>query len=128
MKNAIRNRSSGISGIRLKRALYCSLSGLSAAWREERSFREIIILALILTPIAFLLPLTVIERIILILPLGIGLQIELLNSAIENTVDLATQEMHPLAKKAKDMGSAAQFINLILLAVIWFLILGSNFG
>ncbi|HBS58946.1 MAG TPA: diacylglycerol kinase [Firmicutes bacterium] len=111
---------------RLWRALIYSFDGLRASWREESAFRKMVLLLVLLAPVAFVIPLTTLERILLIVPLGMGLQIELLNSAIENAVDLATQDIHPLAKKAKDMGSAAQLINLILLAVIWLLVLGSN--
>lgn len=113
---------------RLWRALIYSYDGLRASWREEKAFRKLVLLLVLLAPLAFVLPLTMPERILLILPLGIGLQIELLNSAIENVVDLATREIHPLAKKAKDMGSAAQLVNLVLLAVIWLLVLGSKIG
>lgn len=111
---------------RLWRALVYSYDGLRATWREESAFRKMVLLLVLLAPVAFIIPLSILERILLILPLGIGLQIELLNSAIENVVDLASREIHPLAKKAKDMGSAAQLVNLILLAVIWLLVLGSK--
>jgi diacylglycerol kinase (ATP) len=101
---------------------------LSASWQEESSFRKMVLLFVLLIPASFLLPsLTVLERMLLILPLGIGLIVELLNSAIENVVDLVTQEIHPLARKAKDMGSAAQLINIIMLVTVWVLVLGSKF-
>lgn len=114
--------------IQLRRAFYCSLYGLWASWREECAFRKMVFLLMISIPVSFLIPLITLERILLILPLGIGLQIELINSAIENVVDLATQEIHPLAKKAKDMASAAQFVNLIMLVAIWLTVLRGKIG
>lgn len=111
---------------RLSRAFTYSYDGLRASWREESAFRKLVLLLVVLAPVACLMTVTTLERVLLVLPLGIGLEIELLNSAIENVVDLATQEWHPLAKKAKDMGSAAQFVNLLLLAVIWLLVLGGK--
>jgi len=124
----MRNKPQDHGVIQLRRTLYCSLFGLLATWQEESSFRKMVLLLILLVPVIFLLPLTVLERVILIIPLGIGLQVELLNSAIENAVDLTTQEIHPLAKKAKDMGSAAQFVNLVMLVVIWLVVLGNKIG
>ncbi|HBS60227.1 MAG TPA: diacylglycerol kinase [Firmicutes bacterium] len=122
----MRNKPNDHGVMQLRRAFNCSYHGLLGCWREESSFRKIVLLLVSLVPVAFLIPLTILERVLLILPLGIGLQVELLNSAIENVVDLNTQEIHPLAKKAKDMGSAAQFVNLVMLAVVWLLLLGSK--
>lgn len=124
----MRNKPNDHGVIQLKRTIYCSLCGLLASWQEESSFRKIVLLMILLMPATFLLPLTTLERVLLMLPLGIGLQVELLNSAIENVVDLATQEIHPLAKKAKDMGSAAQLINIIMLIGIWLFVLGNKIG
>ncbi len=124
----MRNKPNDHGVVQLRRTLYCSLCGLLASWREESSFRKMVMLFVLLIPASFLVPsLTVLERMLLILPLGIGLIVELLNSAIENVVDLVTQEIHPLARKAKDMGSAAQLINIIMLAAVWLLVLGSKF-
>lgn len=86
-----------------------------------------IILALTLILIAFALPLSGVERILLIFPLGLSIIVELLNSAIENVVDLTSPEIHPLAKKAKDMGSAAQLVALCLIVLTWAIVLQDNF-
>lgn len=119
----MRNKPQDNGFLQLKRTLYCSLRGVMVAWQEEGSFRKMVLLLLFLLPVAFCLPVTGWERVLLILPLFIGLQVELINTAIENVVDLATTDFHPLAKKAKDMGSAAQFVNLIMLVVIWGILL-----
>ncbi len=124
----MRNKPNDHGVVQLRRTIYCSLCGLLASWQEESSFRKMVMLFVLLIPASFLIPsLTVLERMLLILPLGIGLIVELLNSAIENVVDLVTQEIHPLARKAKDMGSAAQLINIIMLVAVWVLVLGSKF-
>ena len=76
---------------------------------------------------AFVLPLSSVERALWILPIGVSWITELLNSAIENVVDLASPDLHPLAKKAKDMGSAAQFVALTLMLLVWAMILWGHY-
>lgn len=112
---------------RLIEAFHFSRQGYAAAWREEAAFRQVLLLTLFLAVLAFSLPLSGQEKIILIIPLGISVIVELLNSAIENIVDLASPEFHLLAKKAKDMGSAAQFTALVLLTLVWGTILWGRF-
>jgi len=100
-----------------KNAFFYSMSGLNAAIKEEVAFRlvlaqaALIFLFIIFSPFS----LSYIEISFLITSAAICIIIELLNSAIENIVDLITSDWHLLAKKAKDMGSAAQFIALVLL-------------
>lgn len=110
-------------GNRLTSAFGFSLDGVKAAWKEEAAFRQVVVLGGIGLFLALCLPMTQWQRALWILPIGISWITELLNSSIENIVDLVSPEFHPLAKKAKDMGSAAQMFALTLLAVVWLLIL-----
>lgn len=112
---------------RIVNAFRYSCEGYKAAFKDEAAFRQVLILAVVLVIAAFILPLSAKERIILILPLFISLIVELLNSAIENIVDLASPGIHPLAKKAKDMGSAAQLTALVLIALTWCVVLIGRF-
>ena len=110
----------GKTGItRLVNAFGYSLDGLKAAFRHEDAFRQLTILALILIPAAFIVHTTPLARALLVASSLATLIIELLNSAIEAAVDHTSLERHPLAKRAKDMGSAAQLLGLINLATVW---------
>ena len=105
---------------RIVRAFGFTLKGLRFAWTNEAAFRQEVILVVLLTPAAFYLGATAVERILLIGVLLLVLITELLNSAIEAIVDRAGPERHPLAGAAKDMGSAAVFFSLVLAGVAWF--------
>lgn len=96
-----------------------SLAGFKTAWREEKAFQQIVLCAVLGAPTALWLADSWLEFIILILPLILAMIVELLNTAIENVVDLASPQWHSLAKKAKDMASAAQFCSQMLAAIIW---------
>ena len=100
-----------------------SVAGLKAACRGEAAFRQLVLLNLLLIPLAFLLDVSRVERAVLIAVVFLGLIVELLNSAIEATVDRISFELHPLAKQAKDMGSAAQLLALCLIGLVWAVIL-----
>ncbi|MDP3978283.1 MAG: diacylglycerol kinase [Pseudomonas sp.] len=100
-----------------------SLAGLRAAFHGEAAFRQLLLLNAVLLPLACLVDATPSERVLLILVPMLALVVELLNSAIESTVDRISLSIHPLSKQAKDMGSAAQLIALILIALTWGLIL-----
>lgn len=118
----------GKTGIRrLVNALGYSLDGLTSAWRLEAAFRQVLILAMVGISIAFYLPLEPWNKSLLILTHLIGVIVELINSAIEAAVDHSSLEPHPLAKRAKDLGSAAQLISLTALALIWALALTGLF-
>lgn len=108
---------------RMTKAIGYSTQGLIATFRTERAFQEEILLSIILTPLAFYLAHNYTELILLLLPLAIILIVEVLNSAIEAVVDLATGEIHPLAKKAKDAGSGAVLLALAWLALTWIVFL-----
>ncbi|AXE30199.1 diacylglycerol kinase [Chromobacterium phragmitis] len=114
----------GKTGItRLINAFGYSLDGLKAALRHEDAFRQLSLLALILIPMAFVVHATPLARALLVASSLATLIIELLNSAIEAAVDHTSLERHPLAKRAKDMGSAAQLLGLINLATVWGIVL-----
>lgn len=105
-----------------------SLSGLQAAWRFESAFRQETTLAVLLVPVALWLGTTAVERALLIAVLGIVLITELLNSAVEAVVDRVGEEHHALAGQAKDMGSAAVFVSLLLTVVTWGVIAFGRFA
>lgn len=104
---------------RVVRALGYSIAGLLAAFRGEAAFRQLLLLNALLIPVAIALDVSSIERAILVCVLLLALIVELINSAIEATVDRVSLEVHPLSKQAKDMGSAAQLVALIVIAVAW---------
>jgi diacylglycerol kinase (ATP) len=109
---------------RLINAFGYSLDGIKAAFRHEDAFRQLALLAIILIPTAlFVVPASPLARALLVASSLATLVIELLNSAIEAAVDHTSLERHPLAKRAKDMGSAAQLLGLINLAAMWALVL-----
>jgi len=104
---------------RLINALGYSKDGLSAAWKNEAAFREEVLLAAVTLPLAFYLGQTGIERALLAGSILFILIVEILNSAVEAVVDKASPEKHELAKRAKDMGSAAVLLSLLNAALIW---------
>lgn len=112
---------------RLWRACGYSRAGFAAAWRDEAAFRQVCVAAAIGLPLALALGRSWAERILLLLPLALAIMVELCNSAIENAVDCASPDWHPLAKKAKDMGSAAQFAAQALIALVWLSCLWERF-
>ncbi len=114
----------GAKGIvRIWRAMWYSLDGLKCAAKGEAAFRQELALAVILVPAALVLPLGLIWKAALISSVLIVLIVELLNTAVESVVDLVSPQYHPLAKRAKDMGSAAVFISLCNCGVFWALAL-----
>ncbi|HEU4590141.1 MAG TPA: diacylglycerol kinase [Steroidobacteraceae bacterium] len=108
---------------RLFRALGASGKGFVGAFREEAAFRQELALAVVVIPLGLWLGRNGVERVLLIAPMFIVLIVELINSAIEATVDRIGLERHKLSGLAKDIGSAAVFTSLTLLAVVWVLVL-----
>ncbi len=104
---------------RLMHAYKYSQDGLQAAWRDEAAFRQISILSVIFIILAVILADGFVQMVLLMLPCFLCVGAELINSAIENAIDFTSTQTHPLAKKAKDMGSAAQLVFLIFFAVVW---------
>ncbi len=110
----------GLTGIkRIIAASRNSFRGIRDAWLHEAAFRQETALAAILLPLSFWLAQTPVEWVLLILPLFLLVIVELLNSAIENTIDRIGAERHVLSGRAKDMGSSAVMLCLLLIAVIW---------
>ena len=100
-----------------------SMKGLRAAWRHEASFRLEAMLAVVLIPLGLWLGEGGVEKLLLVLAPLLVLSAELLNSAIEAVVDKVSPDFNELAGRAKDMGSAAVFVLLVLGALSWGLIL-----
>ena len=100
-----------------------SLDGLRAAFTGEAAFRQLVLLNVILIPVSFFLNVSRVERALLIAVCLLALIVELLNSAVEAAIDRISLERHPLSKNAKDMGSAAQFVALSMIALVWAVIL-----
>jgi diacylglycerol kinase (ATP) len=114
----------GKTGLRrILNAAGYSLAGLAAAARHEDAFRQELILVVLLTPLALWLGATGVERALMIGALILVLIVELLNSAVEATVDRISFESHRLAKRAKDIGSAAVMLSLVNAGVVWLLII-----
>ncbi len=109
---------------RLYHAFLYSLSGLGLAFRHESAFRQEVALAAVLVPVALVLPVAAVERVLLIAPVLLLLVVELLNSSVEAAVDRIGFDTHRLAKRAKDLGSAAVLVALALLAFVWLTLAG----
>jgi diacylglycerol kinase (ATP) len=108
---------------RLARAFGSTWRGFRAAWREEEAFRQECALAAVVIPLGLWLGADGVERALLVGPMLFVLAVELLNSAIETTVDRIGLERHPLSGIAKELGSAAVFVAFALLALNWILVL-----
>ncbi len=108
---------------RIRNALFYSLDGLGAAFRNEDAFRQEVFVASILVPIAIQSPATGIGKALMIGSVLLVLVLELVNSAIEAVTDRVSLDDHVLAKRAKDMGSAAVMIALINVPIVWLLVL-----
>jgi len=114
----------GKTGLRrLLNAMGYTIAGLKAAYCYEDAFRQEVALALLLIPLALFLPVTGAGKAIMVGSVLLALIIELLNSAIEATVDRISLENHNLAKRAKDIGSAAVFLGLLNVVIVWGLVL-----
>ncbi|WP_304164724.1 diacylglycerol kinase [Lonsdalea britannica] len=120
------NKATGIT--RLVKATGYSLQGLKQAWRHEAAFRQETILTLAGIIIACWLPVSILERLLLIGAVVLIVIVELLNSAIEAVVDRIGPEYHELAGRAKDLGSAAVLVACLLAAVVWGVLLWSHFA
>ena len=106
----------------LTRAIHAaknSWNGLIFAYQEESAFRQELVLLVILTPVALLLPISVLEKALMISALLMVLAIELLNSSVEAAIDRISFEHHDLSKRAKDFGSAAVMLALLIAFIIW---------
>ena len=114
-----------IAPARIWKAFGYSLEGLAGAWKTEGAIRQEVLAAIVLVPTAFLVSgLAPLERVALVASVLLVIVVELLNSALEAAVDRVGPERHPLSKKAKDTGSAAVFVAMVIAFVTWGAILG----
>lgn len=114
----MKNEATGFA--RLFAAFGFSLKGLQSTYRTEAAFRQEVWLAIVLLPLALLVGGSAFETAMLIATVFLLLIVELLNSAIEKVVDRIGDEYHELSGAAKDAGSAAVLLTLLLLVVVWF--------
>ncbi|MFU9136912.1 diacylglycerol kinase [Erwinia tasmaniensis] len=115
------NNVTGLTRI-IKAAGY-SWQGLRAAWQNEAAFRQEAIVVLVAIVLACWLDVTPITRVLLIGSVALVVVVELLNSAIEAIVDRIGSERHPLAGRAKDMGSAAVLLTILMALTTWLMLL-----
>ena len=109
--------------IRLWNAFGYSMAGFRAAYKHEDAFRQEVLLAAMLIPLALWLPVGYLGKALMIASVLLVIMVELLNSAVEATVDRISLENHDLAKRAKDIGSSAVLVSLINVVVVWCLVL-----
>ncbi len=112
---------------RILPAMSYAIAGLKAAYKHEHAFRQELVMVVIGTIIALVLPVSSYQKLFLIGVLVFVLIVELFNSAIEAIVDRVSLERHPLSKNAKDMGSAAVMLSIFLAAACWGVVLFNRF-
>jgi len=113
-----------LSFVRVFRAMQYSEQGIRSAWRDEAAFRQELVLVLLLAPLTLWLQLPKLDTVLLLALMGLVLAAELLNSGLEAVVDMATPDINVLAGKAKDCGSAAVFLTLLILGGSWLTLAG----
>ena len=114
----------GYTGLkRIVHATRFSLQGLAACWRHESAFRQEAMLAAVLMPLGLWLGADGVERALLAATPLLVVVVELLNTAVEAVVDRLGEAAHPLSGRAKDVGSAAVLVSLVLTAAVWALVL-----
>lgn len=116
-------RSKATGARRIWLAFVNSIAGLRAAWQGEAAFRQESILACLLIPLSFVVGREPVEYILMVGSVVLVLIVELLNSAIEETVDRIGLDDHPMSKRAKDIASAAVFISMLLVPFVWITII-----
>ena len=110
--------------VKVWHALRWSMQGLAACWRLESSFRLEVVLAAVLAPVGLWLGETPVERVLLVASLLAVIAMEVMNSALEAVADRFGPERHELIGRAKDMGSAAVFVLMMNVLLVWGLVLG----
>ncbi len=104
-----------------------SMLGFKSAIKNETAFRQEVILLVIACVIAFVIDFSIYERILLVGSIGVVMIVELLNSAIECVVDRISTDHHELSGRAKDYGSAAVFVSLVLTGILWIYLFACHF-
>ncbi len=112
------------SVVRVVRAMQYSEKGIRSAWRDEAAFRQEVMLTMLLAPLTLWLQLPKLDTVVLLALLAVVLVSELLNSGLEAVVDMGTAEINVLAAKAKDCGSAAVFLALLIFGGAWLVLAG----
>jgi len=113
----------GNTGVRrIVNATFFSVAGLKTAWQNEAAFRQECLLCVVLIPAGLWLGQNAVERSLLLGSCLLVLIVELLNTAVENVVDRVGTDHHRLSGQAKDLGSAAVFMSLVLVLIVWGLI------
>ncbi|MBL8524618.1 MAG: diacylglycerol kinase [Betaproteobacteria bacterium] len=115
---------STLSVARIFNAFKYSMNGFSAAFRHEAAFRQELLFAVPACCVLWFLPVTPVEKVLLLTSALLVLIVELLNSAVEAVVDRVSEERHPLSGRAKDFGSAAVLLSLVIMGATWILIAG----
>ena len=105
-----------------------AIEGFLAALKHEPSFREDFLFVILLVPLAIILPVGAVATALMIASLLLIMIVELLNSAIEWTIDYLRPEIHPLAKRVKDMASAAVFVSYVNCIIVWIVLLWPTEG
>lgn len=108
---------------RVLNAFLYSWQGVRFAWGQEHAFRQELMVALPAAVLALFMPVTGMEKLLLIAVLALVLIVELINSAIEAAIDRISLERHPLSKNAKDLGSAAVMLAILVAAATWAVVL-----
>ena len=108
---------------RLLAATQCSCAGLVSAWRNEEAFRQEVVVGAVMIPAGFWVGTTSVERLLLVGTVMLVLIVELLNSAVECTIDRIGTDHHPLSGRAKDISSAAVFLSLVMAVTTWGILL-----
>ncbi|MBY0573784.1 MAG: diacylglycerol kinase [Undibacterium sp.] len=112
---------------RIFSAVFYSLDGFRSAWKHEHAFRQELVLVIIGSVVALLLPISIFQKLLMIAVLFQVLVVELINSAVEAVVDRVSLERHDLSKNAKDFGSAAVMLTCLIALVTWSVILYERF-
>jgi diacylglycerol kinase (ATP) len=118
------HKNSGVT--RVLKAFSYSLQGLASSMKHEAAFRQEVFLAVVLIPASFLLQVPLVQQLILVASVIMVLIVELLNSAVEAVVDDISLRNRPLAKRAKDMGSAAVLLSLLNCFICWASVIALN--
>lgn len=105
--------------IHIFKAFECSFDGMRAAFKSEIAFRQDLLICGCLFLLALILPVSLTHKLLMIMSLFIILIAELANTAIETTIDRISADIHPLSKKAKDIGSALVFLSFVLMIIIY---------
>ncbi|EKN6326411.1 diacylglycerol kinase [Yersinia enterocolitica] len=120
------NQSTGLT--RIYKAAGYSVKGLTAAWKNEAAFRQEAVAAILAIILAFWLDVDATARILLVASVVLVIIVEVINSAIEAVVDRIGSELHELSGRAKDMGSAAVFLAILLALFIWVTVIWQHVG